>query len=117
MRAVLLAMEEIPYRYTLELSELKKELHSFSSDDVEYSVLKMSEANLIKITKIDGDNFYFIKSVDEITFYGHDFLESIRDNHVWSQTKNICGKVGSFALNVISQVSTNIITNLIQQHF
>lgn len=110
-------MEKIPYRSFLELSELKKELNNFSSDDIEYSVLKMFEANLIRITKIDGDNFYVIKSVDEITFYGHEFLESIRDNHVWSQTKNICGKVGSFALNVISQVSTNVIAGLIQQHF
>ena len=114
MRAILLEIEKQPLNSSLRLSELKNAISDFESDEVEYAVLKLDEADFINATIAHYDNGYYISSIDSITYNGHQFLETIRDNKVWSKTKTICGKIGSFAVDVITKVSSEVITNLIK---
>lgn len=115
MRAVLLEMEKMPLHEELSFKKLKEALPKESSDDIEYSIIKMQEAGFITARIVNYDDGCVIMSINDITYHGHQFLETIRDNKVWSQTKTICGKIGSFAIDVIAKVASEVISNLIKQ--
>lgn len=92
-------------------------LEKFSKDDIIYSAIKLSEAGYIS-AKINTDicnniNIY----IKAITWEGHKFLDTIRDNTVWSQTKNILSKVSSCSISFVSTIASQVLTNLINQHF
>jgi hypothetical protein len=49
-----------------------------------------------------------------VTNSGHDFLDSVRDDKVWSKTKRQLTKVGgSAALDVVKATAVNIVTEII----
>lgn len=117
IRDILLLVEQAPYQEVVYLDKIKNSLKSYSSDEIEYAILKLNEAEYIDARIIHYDNGTIIRSIDDITYTGHQFLETIRDNKVWKETKSICGKVGTFALNFVSQVASGVITSLISQQF
>lgn len=110
IRYVLLTCERhLTLNNTVEFPDLQTD--KFSNDDIVYSVIKLKEAQYLKAEIYLDHNSIDIVS---ITWEGHKFLDTIRDDKVWSQTKTILGKVSSasitFASNVASQVLTNIIS-------
>lgn len=115
VRDILLACEKLPYNHYFSKSELLDTLQNHTEDDILYSILKLDEAKYLNINiyAADGLPIYDLY-LSGITWEGHKFLDTIRDNEVWSQTKSILGKVSSasitFASNVASQVLTNIIS-------
>ncbi|WP_143454637.1 DUF2513 domain-containing protein [Ligilactobacillus salivarius] len=80
-----------------------------------YTVLKLKEANFI-----DGDVWWTNNSparimVDNLTYEGHKFLDNIRDDKVWKDTKTILSKFSSVSLNFVSSVASDVISRLIQK--
>lgn len=69
-----------------------------------YSVFKLHEYNYITITNVSPKNkAYFDNcSISDVTIYGHNFYESIRENTTWSKTKSVIGKVGNHTLHFIA---------------
>lgn len=116
MRAIMLEIEKQPLNSTLRPKTLKESLPDFESDDIDYAILKLNEAGFINATIPHYDNGYCILSIESLTYNGHQFLETIRDNKVWRKTKNICGKIGSFAIDVITKVASGVISDLIKSH-
>lgn len=51
--------------------------------------------------------------INRLTWEGHQFLETIRDDKVWRNTKSILIKAGSFTLDLIQKVAVDIITKQI----
>ena len=54
-------------------------------------------------------------TVVDLTPKAHEFI-NIRKDTNWNKTKEIAGKVGSFSLNALSQIATNVITSLINSY-
>lgn len=46
-----------------------------------------------------------------LTLEGHKFLDNIRDNKVWQNTKDIISKFENVSLNIISSVAANLISS------
>jgi hypothetical protein len=57
-----------------------------------------------------------IKSIHNLTFYGHEFLENIKSDNTWNKTKSIASKVGSYSLNTLRDISVGVIGEIIKQH-
>lgn len=51
--------------------------------------------------------------VKRLSVLGHEFLENIRQDTNWNKTKEISQKVGASSLNFISQIASNVISQLI----
>lgn len=51
--------------------------------------------------------------IEGLTPYGHAFLADIRDNNNWNEIKKQAGKVGAIALNVVTQIASNVISTKI----
>lgn len=93
------------------------ELKEFDKDDIIYSIMKLSEAKYIRSSDevhqtITGD---VTGSITAITWEGHKFLDTIRDNKVWKQTKGILSKLSSASISFTASVASQVITNLISQ--
>lgn len=54
-------------------------------------------------------------TVQDLTPEGHQFLANIRSNTIWNKTKSIAGKIGSYSVDVLSQIAVNVVSEIIKQ--
>lgn len=92
-----------------------KPLSRYSLDEIVYHVSQCKKSGLI-----DGCEIYMggiAGRVQDLSPYGHQFLADIRSDNVWNGIKAIAGKVGSTSLDAITQIASNVITELIKAQF
>lgn len=87
---------------------------NYDEDILTYTTEKLIEAEYIK-AYIDDDLAFDSVSyaVTSITFAGHSFLDTIRDNGIWSKTKSITLKFTSVSIQLISSIASQVISQLI----
>lgn len=91
-------------------------LEKYNIDDLRYTTLKLIEANYINAIARD-----FLDApvpeirIKSITFAGHKFLDTIRDDKVWTKTKTVLSGFKSVSIEVISETAAKVITNFINQ--
>lgn len=83
-------------------------LRRYSKADIFYTALKLYEGGFINADVQYGDNTSVIL-IKSLTYEGHCFLENIRTPAVWSKTKSKAAKIGSFALDVISEIAVGYV--------
>lgn len=115
VRDVLLQCENIPLNNSLKLSELANALPKYSEDEIVYTCLKLKEADYLHIVIKQIGSATTVVKVTDITFSGHEFIEKIRPDSVFSTTKKVLGKIGVFSINMTSQVAGSVISALISQ--
>ena len=112
IREVMLYLEEnLDIGDTIDVDEI--ELAEYNKNDVTYSVAKLYEAGYISGKITNSFTHSYSGFVSGITWEGHKFLDTIRDNKVWSMTKNVLSKVSSASITFASTVASQILTNLI----
>lgn len=117
LRDILLALENMPYTGDTRIYELMDNLPQYSEDEVDYNVLKLYEAGFIKgITYSTTSCPECICSIIDITFNGHEFLNSVRDEGIFSEVKSTCKKIGAHSVSAVFQIATNIISEIISKH-
>ncbi|MDP1503126.1 DUF2513 domain-containing protein [Bacillus velezensis] len=107
MRDVLLTVEEevgFKDRVSIQTLHTFSRLKEYKLVDIFYCVEKLTEAGFIKGITYKGG-----ADVSELTFEGHEFIESIRDDDVWNKTKNELGKVGGATLPIIVELATSFL--------
>jgi len=111
IRDIMLHIEDRPVNTSTTQTALINALPQYSEDDVYYRVIKLDEAGLLDVLTVPvmGSHGPGIKSIHELTFHGHEFLENIRTDDNWSKIKNVAGKAGSFSLQIISSIASDII--------
>lgn len=114
IREVLLTMEDMPRNESLSAAELRDILSDYSSDDVDYSCLKLKEAGYIDAVIKVIPNEFFVLELKDITFLGHQFIADIKSDSVWDNVKEISKKVGSSSLSSLTQIATGVATSLIK---
>lgn len=89
---------------SLTLNSLSK-LHR-DQDLILYHVFLLDDVGFI-IGIIDETAPYI--SIARLTNEGHDYLDSIRDDSVWKQTKSTLGKIsGSASLEVVKTIASKL---------
>lgn len=83
------------------------------------TLLALNEAGFIRCSRQDAENCIHLLIADHITYAGYQFLETIRPETVCQKTISICKSVGSFSLDIVSKVASNILMQMItnQLHF
>lgn len=117
MRDVLLEMEKASYGQSLNPKSIHSALSKYSTDDIDYSIIKLEEAGFINAIIEKYDLGVVILRLDDITYEGHQFLANIRTQPIWEKAKAICSKAGTASIPYIMQVASRLIsaqlTNLI----
>ena len=116
IRDFLVATEEIPFDSRVSMSHYlgHDRLPNYDEPTVRYTAKQLCNAGFIDFieSKTIGapfDGFFF-----DLTWDGHQFLETIRQDNVWSKTKSIAKSVGSFAVPVLSEIASIVISKAIQ---
>jgi hypothetical protein len=111
VRNLLLTVEEeIMLNDFLDAARLqqKPRLQTFSLNDVIYTISKLNEAGYINaniLITFDGSDAI----VSSLTHSGHLFLDNIRDDGVWKETKNKASKFASVSLPILSEIASSYI--------
>ncbi len=102
----------IGYKDIEQLDLTKK----YNSNDIIYVLQKLNEAGFLKVRFYQSSSTsVYSLSIDSITWEGHKFLDTIRDNTVWSDTKNVVSKFSSVSITMISDIASNVISQIINK--
>lgn len=84
---------------------LQSELKKYSIQEINYTCRKLVEANFLQVFSSCGGAM----SIKEMTYTGHQFLDTIRNNKVWEATKAKISQIGSVSIPIIQDVASSII--------
>lgn len=118
IRAVMLYLEEnLAMNSDLEINEISvfdlPGKINFSIEEIANTLLVLDDAGFIVCYRNDGDDAIVALDVYRITYAGYQFLENVRSDTVWKKVKKVSSNVGSFSLNVISQIAASVLTQMI----
>lgn len=109
--------ESIPFKRRVRLPELLAlpRIKNYSEDEVQYVIQKLIEAHYIN-GKIEFDVQFRLHEcyVETITWSGHEFLDTIREEKVWLKTKSVLESFRSLSMATISSVAGEIIKGIIR---
>ena len=88
-------------------------LKNYVSDELTYTVDKLHQCGYIEAHAIIADGMMPIFRIYSLTYEGHQFLDNIRDNKVWSKTKSTVSKLASVSISVLADVASSIIKSSI----
>lgn len=117
IRNILLAIEESTdfshyWEYKINVNSFDK-LSSYTHEEIVYHIRQCEFSNLIyKVHYYDGGKNIIIQ---DLTPNGHNFLADIRSDNIWNHTKSVASTVGSFSLNALIQISTGVLTQIINK--
>lgn len=118
IRDIMFYLEEnLTMNSDLEINEISvfdlPEKLNYSIEEIANTLLILDDANFIVCYRNNGDDAIVALDIYRITYTGYQFLESIRPDSVWKKVQTISGNIGSFSLNVISQIATSVLTQMI----
>lgn len=98
-----------------ELLERINKYHPYDRKQVVYTIDKLKEADYIsgKVTYANDQPMWI--NAGNLTYEGHKFLDNIRDDGIWKDTKKVVSKLSSVSLPIIANVASTLIAQVIQQ--
>jgi hypothetical protein len=109
IRDLLLYLEaNLSYENSIHINGLH--LNNYSANDLIYTADKLNEANYIKCIKspcLYEDVPVLI--VTDITYSGHQFLDTIRDQSIWEDTKAKASKIASISIPILQELATSFL--------
>ncbi len=87
-------------------------LKDFSREEILYHIRQCSLSELILGVKYFDNGESVI--IPDLSPAGHKFLNNVRQDTIWNHTKTIAEKVGSKSLDMLIQISSNVITEIIK---
>ncbi|MDU6559004.1 MAG: DUF2513 domain-containing protein [Streptococcus sp.] len=111
VRDILFVVEEYS-TYSNDVSEDKlyeNLIPKYSQEEILYHVRQCEHSGLF----LKVQHYFGGFSIQDLSPYGHQFINDIRQDTNWNRTKDIAKNVGSFSLDVLKDISSQVITNLI----
>ena len=88
-------------------------VNNYSLEDVYYTIKNLDEAGYINAEPLYGDGTVIDYDVFDITFYGNEYINTIRPDEFWKKLRKALLKVGAFSLPIIANISTSLATSMI----
>lgn len=84
-------------------------LSSEEADKLEYHLWLLDNSGMVKFTQ-PGEGWM----ADQITWQGHDFLDSVRDPEIWQKTKDGAKAAGGFTVELLGDLAKGFIKTQIK---
>lgn len=88
------------------------ELSSYSENQLIYTALKLKEAGFIEVDVQHGNGSIVYFEYKQITYDGHEFLDSVRPKPIWDKTSDKLKVFGNVALNIVKEVATQVAVSM-----
>lgn len=109
--------EYMPDYVTLTDIAKRPELEGYDPGVIVYTMQKLNEAGFIVMRDLSTqphNHCYCFTDTDGLTYEGHNFLSTVRDDTVWAKTKKRIAKVGGdTCLQIIASVASDIIKKIL----
>ena len=94
---------------TVSLNIVCKSLPDYSREEIAYTAMKLKEAGYIETQVIGNSSHISSISFEDITFSGHQYLDSIKSSTVWEEVKQTFkSKAIELSFNAIAAVAKSI---------
>lgn len=117
VRDVMLFVEnKLEFGVFLHLEDFLKAptLKKYDADTITYALGKLDETDFLHSDATWNNNNLVYFSTGMLTWNGHKFLDTIRDNRVWATTKKVTSKFSSVSVSIMENIASQVITNLIK---
>lgn len=84
-------------------------------EEVAYHVEKLNEAGFLQADELTSSSGYDWKA-RQMTYEGHEFLDTVRDPEIWRTTKEMAKKVGVSSVEVLFQIGKNAVKQKLIEH-
>lgn len=84
-------------------------IDGYSKDEISYHVNLLYEAGLIDAIDLSSLTSYRWEP-KKLTWQGHEFLDSARNDNLWEGAKKELKKTGSFSFQVLQNMLVNLAT-------
>lgn len=75
-----------------------------------YTVDKLQEAGFINgKTHWSGDEPYIVLP-GNLTYQGHEYLDTVRSPKIWKESKSVAAKVGTVSLDLMGQIAGSLLS-------
>lgn len=100
---------------TISLKQINKHFENiYMEEDIWYTVYNLREMRYISGNLGDaGRKLMMFCEIDNITPYGHQFLNTIRPRSIWDATKSGASKIGVTSLSALSTIAMEITKSVI----
>ena len=88
------------------------EIPDYTQEQINYHAFLLGEAGLAIVSNIADNRSKSPEArIIRLTWAGHEFLDSARENNIWNQAKDKISKIGGASL----PIWTNLLTELIKK--
>ncbi len=106
VRKILLAMNKHEDGYAPN----NLEIEGYSSEEIGYHCLIMDEAGLIVALESSSIDSLTPSALPvRLTWFGHEFLDSAKNENIWNQANQVISKAGDVSFSVWSGVLTQVV--------
>lgn len=110
VKDVLLSVEENVglESHLRDIKELKLS-NLYSDEDLLYTLQKLDEANFIHFSNTNGSNSFYYLAIGNMTYEGHNFLDTVRDPSRWEKVKQKAASVGGASIPILQQIGAHLL--------
>ena len=92
-------------------------IDGFGETEIAYNCLLANEAGFFESIKVQSAGEYFVQAYPrKLTYQGHQYLETIRDDKIWAKAKEGATKIGSFSLETLGTVAKAVVAVQIKKY-
>lgn len=105
IRAILLTIESHEHGFAPKI-----EIPNYTQEQINYHAYLLKEAGLVQaidITSMSSEGPEAM--ITRLTWAGHEFLDSARQNNIWNQAKDKINKIGGATLPIWTALLTELI--------
>lgn len=111
VRDLLLTTEETEFGQFLQIAQIMKveRMSHYDKNQVIYVIQKLKEAGFINASVQYASDVPMWVTVNSLTWNGHKFLDDVRDDGIWKETKSKISSIAGVSLQIISDVASSVI--------
>lgn len=110
VRDVLLCVESCGFGERLNLTRLHERLPDYTEEDLWYTCIKLEEGGYLDLITVQYLRMPMpsIKQINDLTYSGHEFLNTIREGNNWDKVKDVAKKAGVFSLKTLGEIAQEV---------
>ena len=86
---------------------------AYSAEEIWYVIYNLQQIHFIEGNFSNaGSHKMVLCNIENITWNGHQFLNTIRPNTIWEATKNKAREIGGMSINTLSTVASSIMQSI-----
>ena len=110
VRDVLLCVEHCSFGERRNLEKLQERLPNYTEEDLWYTCIKLEEGGYLDLMTAQYLRMPLpsIQQINDLTYSGHEFLNTIREQGTWDKVKGVAKKAGVFSLKTLGEIAQEV---------